>query len=89
MVRKREVEEVENQLYLRMTRVAHNAAARSIRRIQAVLGIPNIGAPKIPEFQDKRLGRPLSQAAEIARILREPLVSPGTALASESPETPS
>lgn len=83
VVRKRDVEEMENQLYLRMTRIAHNAASRSIRRIQAVLGMSNIGAQKIPEFQDKRLGRPLSQAAEIARILREPLVSPGTALASE------
>ena len=88
-IRARELEAMEGEKFHQMKHLAMKEASKSIRRIQAVLGIPNIGAPKIPEFQDKRLGRPLSQAAEIARILREPLVSPGTALASESPETQS
>lgn len=86
-VQNRNLESTKMEMFRRLSLVATKEAAKSIKRIQAVLGIANIADPKIPGFQDKRLGLLSSREEEIARTLAEPLVSTQARSTSESPTT--
>lgn len=81
--------ELKTLMFNRLSRLALTEASRSIKRIQAVLGVANLVGQKTSASPVKLFGQPLLRGTGIVRMLAEPLVSTSTPLADESPPTPS
>lgn len=82
------LEKLETQMFRRMHLLAMREAARSIRNIQAVMGIKHLTTEFVPAFQGKRFGRRASRATAIGRTLAEPLAAPEAPSSDESTKTP-
>lgn len=84
-----ELERIESEKLQRMRFLGQREAAKSIRRIQAVLGQRHLKTNRVPVFPSKRSGPRVSRVEAIAATLREPLECPKQESISESPVTPS
>lgn len=87
--RQRELERIESQRYQRMLFLAQNENSKSIRRIQAIMGLQHLKTSRVPVFRGKRSGRRVLPVEAIVATLQKPLECPESVSISESQAIPS